>query len=125
MFLFVFVEDRLRGLSHNLKGCSCKYGFHAGMLEAAKKYMGVKKSKHLKIFHADGLDFIRSDFNSCTRRIQGYDIIILDVAVPAQVNLTLMICMFVIPAGLCSLHLKCLLNKMCKAAYGCMPVYHG
>lgn len=56
------------------------------MLEAAKNYMGVKESKHLKMFHADGLDFIRSDFNSCTRGVQGYDIIILDVALPAQAH---------------------------------------
>ena len=55
------------------------------MLDVAKQHMGVKEHKNLKLFHADGLDFIRSDFNSSTRGIQGYDAIILDVAVTAKV----------------------------------------
>jgi spermidine synthase len=55
------------------------------MLHAAKEHMGVQENKYLKLVHADGLDFIRSDFNSSTPSQHQYDIIILDVAVPAKV----------------------------------------
>ena len=48
--------------------------------------MGVKENKHLKLVHADGLEFMRPDFSSrALNSSQAYDVIILDVAVPGKV----------------------------------------
>lgn len=57
----------------------------AGMFQIAKTYMGVKESQTLTLMHADGLDFIRPEFKTSAPAAQSYDVIILDVAVPAQV----------------------------------------
>jgi spermidine synthase len=57
------------------------------MLRAAKEHMGVRESKYLKLVQADGLDFIRPDFNCSIPPQHAYDVIILDVAVPAKVPL--------------------------------------
>lgn len=58
----------------------------AGMLHAARQHMGVKVNKSLKLFHADGLDFIRSDFDTSNPSTHSYDVIMLDVAVSAKVR---------------------------------------
>jgi transposase len=54
------------------------------MLRVAREQMGVTENKHLRLIHADGLDFIRADARSGMPFVNAYDVIILDVAAAAS-----------------------------------------